>query len=441
MNLFEKGKQIKKKAETTSGGYTKTNLPSIRALPQAFIIKDVRKKALFTLAMMALFVIGTFVPLPGINISYIKSVFNQMPVLGVFNLLSGGGLERMSFFALGISPYTTASIVLNLLSASFPKIKWLREDDKKTYERVTYITACVIGAFQAVGIMMAFGENALISTSIWNYLLIFACLMVGCVAIIVLGKLIDKKGIGNGISLIIWIGLVIQLPHFVINTIATFSANIIFGIISVLAIVGITGAIIWMERREKRIPVVYAGKNVGGKLYRSDSTFIPIKLNTSGVLPIIFAITLIQMPLVVAGFWPNSGFYQWYSAFMGNKTIYQGLLYAVVYAGLLFFLTKFSATIQFNVYDLSKRLSNNAGFIPGIRPGKPTTEYLNKALDKVSTKDGIMLVILSVIPILLTTFFGINLVYSTTGIMLLVSVTIETMRTVESEVKLRRLNY
>ena len=147
------------------------------------------------------------------------------------------------------------------------------------------------------------------------------------------------------------------------------------------------------------------------------------------------------MPLVVAGFWPNSGFYQWYSAFMGNKTIYQGLIYAVVYSGLLFFLTKFSATIQFNVYDLSKRLANNAGFIPGIRPGKPTTEYLNKALDKVSIKDGIMLVILSVIPILLTTFLGINLVYSTTGIMLLVSVSIETMRVVESEVKLRRLNY
>ena len=295
-----------------------------RTLGNAWKVADIRKKILYTLLMLLIYRVGIVIPAPGVNVAYIAEQVNNFTALGFLNMLSGGGLESMSIFALGISPYLNASIIMNLLTVAIPALERMAKEEENGRKKISAITRFVsigLAIIQAVGILLGMGANAVQSTDAFNYITIVLCLTAGTAFIMWLGECINKNGIGNGISLIIFVGIVADLPSQVIGLFS----NVFSGATSVWVLVGyilfaaitIT-AITFVDMGERRISVQYAKRVVGRKMYGGQSTFIPMKVNQSGVMPLIFAMTFVQFPGMIAQFWPNSGFYQWYTEFLGN---------------------------------------------------------------------------------------------------------------------------
>ena len=410
-----------------------------RTLGNAWKVADIRKKILYTLLMLLIYRVGIVIPAPGVNVAYIAEQVNNFTALGFLNMLSGGGLESMSIFALGISPYLNASIIMNLLTVAIPALERMAKEEENGRKKISAITRFVsigLAIIQAVGILLGMGANAVQSTDAFNYITIVLCLTAGTAFIMWLGECINKNGIGNGISLIIFVGIVADLPSQVIGLFS----NVFSGATSVWVLVGYVlfaaitiTAITFVDMGERRISVQYAKRVVGRKMYGGQSTFIPRKVNQSGVMPLIFAMTFVQFPGMIAQFWPNSGFYQWYTEFLGTGS----WLYAIIYALLIMFFTYFYSQIAFNPVDVSKNMQQYGGFIPGIRPGKPTSDYLASILSRLTLFGAVVLALVAAVPTLFSTMLGSTSVFGATSLLIMVSVALETARTLEAQMMMR----
>ena len=382
-----------------------------KTIANAWKIPDIRQKILFTLLMLLIYRIGAFIPVPGTNIDFIQQQVANYDVLEFMNLFSGGALGNMTIFALGIVPYIIASI--------------------------TRYLGVILGLVQAIGILFGLGSQAVQNPdNPFDYVTIIVCLTAGTALIMWIGERITEKGIGNGISLLIFISIISGVPGMLrsigqaveAGTTSFWSVVIVAGLAFII-ILGIT----FVDLGERRIPVQYAKRVVGRKMYGGQSTHIPMKVNQSGVMPLIFAITILMLPGMIGQFWPESGFYIWYQQYAGPGTA----LYVIIYALLILFFSYFYSQIAFNPIDVSKNLQQNGGFIPGIRPGKPTSDYLAKILSRITLFGALFLAIVAAVPTFFTYVTGVTSVFGATSLLILVSVALETTKQLEAQMMMR----
>lgn len=419
-------------------------------LVNAFKTKEVRVKILLTLLLLLVYRIGCCLPIPGLDIEIIADVPSSNSFLGLLNSISGGSLSNGAILALGVSPYISASIIIQLLSIAIPS--WQRlskegEEGRKKIARYTRIAALVLSIAQAVGIVLAFGD-IIDPRALWNgapsWLIstfVGIALVAGGMFTVWLGERISDIGIGNGLSLLIFVGIVSSLGTSLLASIEGISSNLshLWNIlIFLVAVLLIFFLIVFVDLAERRVPVQYAKQIKGRKMYGGQSTNIPIRVNASGVMPIIFASALLTFPqLIMSIFWPNSDAMQWYNTNMGAGS----WPYIVLTALLILFFSYFYSQISFNPDDISKQIQQNGGFIPGIRPGKPTADYLRKISNRVVLFGAIFLAFIALVPNLV--FKGISgdsaLIngFSATSLLIVVSVALEFDKQLEAQLLMR----
>jgi len=407
----------------------------LETIKNAWRTPDIRQKILFTLLILFLYRIGTsFIPVAGVNPAYIAAQVEKYEILGFLNLLSGGSFSQFTIFALGISPYITASIVLNLLTFAIPALERLAkeggEEGKEKIQRITRYVAMGLALIESLGIIMGM-SGALTSTDFFSYLTIAIQLTAGSAIAMWMAEKISEKGIGNGMSLIIFVGIVSQLPSYFISLFVNiFAGTMSFWVLLpiIVIFVGIVAGVVYIDNAERRIMVQYAKRVVGRKMFGGQSTHIPMKLNGAGVLPIIFAMTLLQFPLMISQFWPNSGFSIWYQGFMYSGGIPYSLLFGLLIYGFSFFYMSMS----FNPIEISKQLQQNGGFIPGIRPGRPTSDYMARISSRLTAFGGLFLALLATVPTMIMSLVGVRMAMQATGILISISVALETTKQLET---------
>ena len=410
-----------------------------QTLKNAWAIEELRRKILYTLLILFIVRLGCYIPIPGVDVAYVAEQIGASGILGFMSMITGGALGNFTLFALGIGPYITASIIMNLLQVAIPALERLAKEGEEGRRKIAQYTrrfTVVLAFVQAIAIILSLGPKAVTTTNWFNYLTIGLCLTAGAIIVMWLGERITEKGIGNGISLIIFTGIVARVPMQIIALVETavIDATMIWTIpaFAAFVLVIITG-VTFVDLGERRIPVQYAKRVVGRKMYGGQSTHIPMKVNATGVLPLIFAMTLLQFPGMIAGFWPESGFNIWYQAWMGPGTPINLVLMAL----LIVFFTYFYTTISFNPVEISKNMQQNGGFIPGIRPGKPTSDHLAKISSRITMFGAIFLAVIAVIPSMISSFLGIQIIFGATSVLILVSVALETNKQLDAQMLMR----
>ncbi|SDF50853.1 preprotein translocase subunit SecY [Sporolituus thermophilus] len=410
----------------------------LSALSNILKITELRQKVLFTLAMFLVFRAGTHIPVPGVNPAVIEQLFTTGNLFGFLDLFSGGALSKFSVFAMSITPYINASIIMQLLTVVVPKFEqWAKEGEegRKKITQVTRYGTVLLGFIQALG--MAYGlKVAIINPGIASILLIALTLTAGTTFLMWLGEQITDKGIGNGISLIIFAGIVSRLPDgmFVIyqylkaGTITIFNA-VLFAIIAVAMIV----FVIAISQGQRKIPVQYAKRVVGNRMYGGHRTHIPLKVNQAGVIPIIFASSVLMFPVTIAQFinvdWVKTvaGWFAW-------GTPLQTTLYVL----LIIFFTYFYTAVTMNISDMAENMKKYGGFIPGLRPGKPTADYLDRIMTRITLAGAIFLAIIAILPNFVAWATNIQGVYfGGTALLIVVGVALDTMKQIEALVLMR----
>lgn len=413
----------------------------LSTLKNAWKIPDLRKRILYTILMIAVFRVGSAIVVPGINSAALLDAYqnNQNGFIGLFNLMSGGNFKLFTIFALGISPYITASIVLNLLQMAIPALENLaREGEagrRKIAQYTRYLTV-VLALIQGFGFTYGYFRRYFDDPSWQSMTLAVLILTAGTAFLMYLGEKITEKGIGNGISLFIFAGIVAAIPSSFISVIRGLRENtlqiwsvILFLIIGIAIIMGI----IFIQQGTRKIPVQYAKRVVGRKMYGGQSTHLPLKVNQAGVIPIIFAISILMIPMIFAQFWPQSG----YAGFMQKYFANTSVAYNVVFMLLIVFFTYFYTSVTFNPVEVAKRLKDNGGFVPGIRPGKPTTEFISKSLNRISSVGALFLAFVAVLPNIVAAITKVKIGFGSTSLLILVSVALETMKQIEAQMLMR----
>lgn len=418
----------------------------LASLSNIFKIGDLRRKVLFTLMMLVVFRIGTFVPVPNINVKMFEQANNNF--LGLLNTFSGGALKNFSIFAMGIMPYITASIIMQLLSMEVvPKFtQWAREGEvgRRKIATVTRYFTVVLALIQSVGMTIGFNNMArglVTDTSIASFALIAITLTAGTAFLMWMGEQITEKGIGNGISIIIVAGIVANI-HSGIGTFFTTefaqTTNLFFSIVKalviLLVIIAIIVGVIFMQQGVRKIPVQYAKRVVGRKMYGGQSTHIPLKINSAGVIPVIFAISLVLFPSTIAQFWADPsgvGIANWiYHNFQVSQPL--GMtLYALLIIGFTYFYT----FVQMNPVQMAENMRKNGGYIPGIRPGKNTEVYITRTLNRLTLAGALFLTIISVLPFFFSSLAGLpqTIYIGGTSLLIVIGVVLDTMKQIESQ--------
>lgn len=410
----------------------------IESLRNAWKVHDLRKKIIFTFMMLLVYRLGAHVPVPGINIEAIEELLSQGQLLGFFDIISGGAFRRFSVFAMSITPYINASIIIQLLTIVVPALENLSKEGmegrKKIVEYTRYLTV-ILAFIQGIGISLGL-RSALIDPSMENILLITLTLTAGTAFLMWLGEMITENGIGNGISLIIFAGIVSRLPAglaAIYSYLAAGTTNVfvvlIFAIIALVTIVGI----IMIQQGERRIPIQYAKRVVGRKIYGGQSTYIPLKVNSAGVIPVIFAMSIMMFPGTIASWFPDNGFAQTVAEWFN----FTSAPYLVLYAILILFFTYFYSAITFNPMDVSDNIRKNGGFIPGIRPGRPTTEYITRIMNRVTLAGAVFLAAIAVLPSILIVITDLPIYFGGTALLIVVGVALETMKQIEASLLMR----
>mgnify|MGYP002560422008 FL=1 len=414
-----------------------------KTILNAWNIKDIRTRMLFTLLLIVIYRLGSFIPVPFVDASSIAEMAGKYDILGFLNLLSGGSFSQFTIFAMGISPYITGSIVIQLLTIAIPSLERMakEEDGRQKIEKITRYTGIGLALVQSIGIVVGMGEGVVTSTAWYVYATIGIVCTAGTAFLVWMGERITEKGVGNGVSMIIFASICSQVPRVVVDMfsgvfVQGYYAWWIIPVMVVFALVIITGVVL-VDRAVRRIPVQYAKRVVGRKMYGGQATHIPMKANANGVMPLIFAITLMQVPSMILQFWPNSGFYTFYHNWLAAGTP----IYYVVYALLIVGFAYFYSTISFNPVEISKNLQQNGGFIPGIRPGKPTGDYLMKISNRLTLFGAFFLMCLAIIPAVLLYLFGLSNTmlnaFGPTSVLIMVSVALETTEQLESLMLMR----
>ena len=407
-------------------------------------IPELRSKLLWTLMLLCAYRIGVHVPVPGIDAAALKGFFDSLQgsVFDLLNMFSGGGLSNVSVFALWIMPYISASIILQLLQVVSPDIKRLAKEEgqagrRKITQYTRYLTV-LITLIQGFGIasllegMMSPTSNApIVLHPGWEFRLVtIITLTAGTILIMWLGEQITAKGIGNGISLIIFSGIVVGIPGAIgrsFQLIRTGDTNILFAIVLLVMMLAVLVGIVFVERSQRRIPIHYAKRQVGRKMYGGQTTHLPLRLNTAGVIPPIFAQSLLLFPATVAGFSQAAWIQRVVSWFQPTS-----ILYNIVFIALIFFFCFFYTSIIFDPKDIAENLKKQGGFVPGIRPGENTRKYINDVLERLTLWGGVYISIISVLPMLLIAQFNVPFYFGGTSLLILVGVAIDFMGQVES---------
>lgn len=413
-----------------------------RTMKNAWGVPEVRKKILYTLLMLAVFRLGSFIPIPGVDAAYISEMVGKYDMLGFLNVMTGGGFGEFTIFAMGIQPYITASIIVNLLTIAIPALERIskEENGREKIEKITRTLGIVFAGIMSIGIVLGMGSGAIQTSETiptWlTYITIALVATAGTAFAMWIGERITEKGIGNGISMLIFVGIASRLLPTVINFFTqVFNGAITFWLIpvAVVLVAVLVGCLTLVDLGERRVPVQYAKRVVGRKMYGGQSTHIPMRVNQNGVMPLIFAMTIIQFPGMIAQFWPNSGFYSFYTKWLGSGTV----LYMIIYFLLIIAFAYFYTAISFNPIEISKNLQQNGGFIPGIRPGRPTSDYLHRISTRLTLFGAFFLALVAAVPTLFTSVFGMSSGFGATSLLILVSVALETSKTLEAEMTMR----
>lgn len=414
------------------------NLASASRLP------DLRKRLLFTAGALAVYRLGVAVPTPGIDSAALAQFFADVRnnVLGLVNLFSGGALERFSIFALGIMPYISASIILQLLTVVIPYLERLSKEGEIGRRKITQYTrygtialSLVQSFFIAVGLetLSAPGGAGVVYAPGWSFrLMTVITLTTGTAFIMWLGEQVTERGIGNGISLIIFSGIVASIPSAIVTTLEFIrqgELSIVVAVLLAVLMVAVVGAIIFMERGQRRIPVQYAKRVVGRRMYSGHSSHLPLKINTAGVIPPIFASSLLLFPGMIAGwFGENNPVASWI-----NSALMPGsLLYSVVDVGLIIFFCYFYTAVTFNPVDVADNLKKFGGYIPGIRPGAKTAEYVERVLNRITLPGALYVAAVCVLPTILISQLNVPFYFGGTALLIVVGVALDTVAAIET---------
>ena len=411
----------------------------LETLKNAWKIADLRKKILYTLGMLLIYRLLCYVPTPGVDTSLIASALERYSLLGFINSMTGSDLSNYTIMAMGITPYINASIIMQLLCVAIPKLEEMQKEGEEGRKKIAQITRYVtvgLGFIQAIALTIGLHANA--TNGFLGLLTIGFCLAAGTAIAMWMGERITENGIGNGISLLIFAGIISNLARSVgTNVVNIFShpeaVSIPAVIASVVVFIILVVGIVLVDLAERRIRIQYAKRMVGRKMYGGQSTHMPLKLNASGVLPLIFANAIMQFPATILAFFPNSAANQWWTTHVSSTH----LLYQVIFALMIFGFTFFYSEISFNPVEIAKNIQNNGGMIPGIRQGKPTSDYIKKITHRITMFGAIYLAVLAVIPMIIYAIAGVSLPFAASSLLIAVSVAMETMRELESQMLMR----
>ncbi|WP_043814624.1 preprotein translocase subunit SecY [Desulfarculus baarsii] len=410
-------------------------------------IPELRKRVLFSLMMLAVYRIGCAIPTPGIDGAALSAFFQNtdIPLLGLVNMFSGGALERMSIFALGIMPYISASIILDLLTVVVPRLAELKKEGQEGRKKITQyarygtvLLSLVQGMGIAIGLESMTAPNGalVVPEAGWGFrLMTMITLTSGTAFIMWLGEQITERGIGNGISLIIFAGIVASLPAAIFNTfrmVRVGEVSVFMLLVLVLVMVAVVAAICFVEQGQRRIPVQYAKRVVGRRVYGGQTTHLPLKINTAGVIPPIFASSIIMFPATIAQF-VNVPIVQQFAAAMTPD----GWMYNILYVGMIVFFCYFYTAVTFNPTDVADNMKKYGGFIPGIRPGKRTADYIDRVLTRLTLGGAAYISAVCVLPTLLITQFNVPFYFGGTALLIVVGVSLDTMSQIESHLMSR----
>jgi len=423
----------------------------LEKLRNIFKIPELRKRIMFTLGIFVVYRLGGHIPVPGIDAGVLGSFFEQSAntLFGLYDLFAGGNLSRATIFAQGIMPYISASIIIQLLGSVVPYFHRLQQQGEEGRKKITQLTR-----YGTVGIaaLQSFGVSAFLSgiqigasrvvpnPGLGFYFLTMITLTAGTLFIMWLGEQIDERGIGNGISLIIFIGIVDRYPYAFLDEFQLMQQGVrsIFVELALIAVLVLTtAAVVALTQGQRKIPVTYTKRVVGRKMYGGQSTHIPLRVNTAGVMPIIFAQTIMFVPQTITTFLPQGGFQDWLnSAFRFNS-----YLYMVIYGLLIVFFTYFYTAIAFNPVDVSNNLKKYGGLIPGVKPGKKTAEFLDNILTRITLPGSIFLALIAIFPTLLSKFVNIGSnvygLFGGTSLLIVVGVALDTLQQIDSHLLMR----
>ena len=423
----------------------------IQTIRKAWGIPELRKKIIFTALILLIFRIGNAIPVPYVDTGLMENYINQMSttILGLYNVMSGGAFAEATIFALGVQPYINSSIIIQLLTIAIPALSRLAreggEEGKKKIQSITRYATIAIAILQGWGYYMLMSRYGILrETHVWAALVIIVSFIAGSAFVMWMGEQITEFGIGNGISIILFAGILSRVPNMVSSMVSGITAGTLKWWMALLVVVGILLLVVlitWVNGAERRIPVQYAKRQVGRKMYGGQASTLPMKVNMSGVLPIIFAQSIAALPATIGmfagktvdseGFW--GGFLKLFDT--------SGVAYIIIYFLLILGFSYFYSTIQFNPIEVANNLKKNGGYIPGFRPGKPTSEFIQKVLNKITLFGALYLGIIAVVPILVAHFSqsasltGVSL--GGTSIIIVVGVALETVRALEAQMLMR----
>lgn len=418
----------------------------LEILKNAWKVKELRNKILFTVFIIAIFRIGSVIPVPYVNVTALKAANDSGATSEFFSYLSiltGGGLEYGAIFAMSVTPYINASIIIQLLCVAIPALERLSkegEEGQKKLAAITRYATVILALIQGIAYFFYLKGSSYLSVSggavIFAAFVIVLAFTAGSALVMWLGEQIDVKGIGNGISILLFSGIISRGPQafrmlYVYWTEYNRQAAVTGIVIIFLVVIAF---IVWMTNAERRIPVQYAKRVVGNKMYGGQNTHIPIKVNMSGVMPIIFASSILMVPTMILGFMRNTE-----TSFAKALALFstRGIFYAVIYFILIIAFAYFYATIQFNPVEMANNLRKNGGAIPGIRPGKPTSDFISKILSRITLLGAIFLSVVAILPIIIGNVGGMNISLGGTSVLIMVGVALETVQNLESQMMMR----
>jgi preprotein translocase subunit SecY len=411
----------------------------ISTLQAAWKIEELRKKLLFTLAMLFVFRLGAHIPVPGVDARVFADLVASNMLFGFFDVISGGAFKNFSVFAMSITPYINASIIMQLLQVVIPHLERLakegEEGRKKITQYIRYLTV-VLAFLQAIGTTAAL-RTAMVKPSVWTYLLVAITLTAGTALLMWIGEQITEKGIGNGISLLIFAGIVSRLPSGVTNIVQylqTGTINVLSLLLLVLIAALVISGIVAVQEGQRRIPVQYAKRVVGRRVYGGQTTHLPLRVNQAGVIPVIFASSIMMFPEQIAQYFAGSKVAGWYLSLFSWGTFLHTVLYALLIIGFTYFYT----AVIMNPVDVADNIKKYGGFIPGIRAGRPTAEYIAKVMGRVTLAGAVFLAIIAILPnfVLITTKIP-NIYFGGTSLLIVVGVALDTMKQMESHMLMR----
>jgi preprotein translocase subunit SecY len=406
-------------------------------LANAWRVPELRKRLLFTALILALYRLGSWIPAPGVNSDQIKSYFSSQggTILGLLNVFSGGALSQFSLFALGIMPYVTASIILQLLTVVIPKLEELQKEGEAGYAKINQYTrylTVALAAAQATGYAYLFQRQGALTHNSGRLVLIIITLTAGTTLLMYMGELITKRGIGNGISLLIFASILTSAPAGVT---AWYNGGPMEKLFFPLIAIGIIVAVVFIQEGQRRIPIQYAKRMVGRKMTSGESTYMPLRVNMAGVIPIIFAAAVMAFPPTIGQYFPAT------QGFVNRHFQPSSITYLALEAFLIIIFTYFYTAVQFNPVDQADNLRKHGGYIPGIRPGPPTAQYLDRVLTRLTLPGSIYLALVAVLPSIFIRYGGFSQATSRalggTSVLIVVGVALDTMRQMESQMMMR----